>query len=202
MSAPASSRSPGLDRQMSIYQAGLRGEKLPFPMAIEELERLARERMTPEAYDYVAGGAGAEDSVRANLAAFKRWRLVPRFLRNVERRDLSVELKVAGQRSPVPLLLAPIGVQSIVHPEGEVAVARAARASQVPMILSTLSSFPMEKIAETLGTSPRWFQLYWPKDPEVTRSFLSRAEKAGFSAIVVTLDTYMLGWRERDLQRA
>jgi isopentenyl diphosphate isomerase/L-lactate dehydrogenase-like FMN-dependent dehydrogenase len=187
---------------MSIYQAGLRGEKLPLPMAIEELERLARERMTPEAYDYVAGGAGAEDSVRANLAAFKRWRLVPRFLRNVERRDLSVNLELLGQRLPAPFLLAPIGVQSIIHPDGELAVARAAKAMHVPMILSTLSSHPMEAVAEVLGDAPRWFQLYWPKDPQLTESFLTRAEKAGFAALVVTLDTYMLGWRERDLQRA
>jgi lactate 2-monooxygenase len=194
--------SPGLERQMAIYQAGLLGKKQTQPFAVEALEAAARERMTPEAYDYVAGGAGGENSVRANLAAFQRWQIVPRFLRNVERRDLSVHLELLGQGLRAPILLAPVGVQSIIHPEGELAVARAARALEIPMILSTLSSFPLEKIAEILGPSPRWFQLYWPKNPDLAASFVTRAERAGFSAIVVTLDTYLLGWRERDLQRS
>jgi isopentenyl diphosphate isomerase/L-lactate dehydrogenase-like FMN-dependent dehydrogenase len=187
---------------MAIYQAGLFGKKQSQPFAIEDLERAARERMTAEAYDYVAGGAGGENTVRANLAAFQRWQIVPRFLRNVERRDLSVELELPAQRFRAPLLLGPVGVQSIIHPEGELAVARAARALEIPMILSTLSSFPLEAVAEVLGPSPRWFQLYWPKNPELAASFVTRAERAGFSAIVVTLDTYLLGWRERDLQRS
>jgi isopentenyl diphosphate isomerase/L-lactate dehydrogenase-like FMN-dependent dehydrogenase len=185
---------------MAIYQAGLFGKKQTQPFAVEALEAAARERMSPEAYDYVAGGAGGENSIRGNLAAFQRWQIVPRFLRNVERRDLSVEL--LNQRFRAPLLLAPIGVQSIIHPEGELAVARVAKALDIPMILSTLSSFPMEKIAEILGNSPRWFQLYWPKNPDLAASLVTRAEKSGFSAIVVTLDTYLLGWRERDLQRS
>jgi lactate 2-monooxygenase len=196
------SPSPGLDRQMAIYQAGLLGKKQTQPFAVEALEAAARERMTPEAYDYVAGGAGGESTVRANLAAFQRWQIVPRFLRNVERRDLSVHLGMLGRGLRAPILLAPVGVQSIIHPEGELAVARAARALEIPMILSTLSSFPLEKVAEILGPSPRWFQLYWPKNPELAASFVTRAEQAGSGAIVVTLDTYLLGWRERDLQRS
>jgi isopentenyl diphosphate isomerase/L-lactate dehydrogenase-like FMN-dependent dehydrogenase len=184
---------------MAIYQAGLRGETLPQPISYEELERQAREVLAPEAFDYVAGGAGAEDTIRANRVAFERWGLVPRFLRNVERRDLSVS--VLGQRLRVPMLLAPIGVQSIIHEEGELAVARAARALEIPMILSTLSSYTLEGVAEALGPSPRWFQLYWPKSSDLAVSFVSRAERAGYSALVVTLDTYLLGWRERDLQR-
>jgi isopentenyl diphosphate isomerase/L-lactate dehydrogenase-like FMN-dependent dehydrogenase len=161
---------------------------------------MARTVLRPEAYVYVAGGAGAEDTVRANREAFRRWRLVPRFLRDVSRRDLGVE--VLGQHFPAPLLLAPIGVQSIFHPEAELAVARAARATGIPLVLSTVSSTPMEAVAEAMGEVPHWFQLYWPKSPDLAASFVTRAERAGYSALVVTLDTYLLGWRERDLQMA
>jgi isopentenyl diphosphate isomerase/L-lactate dehydrogenase-like FMN-dependent dehydrogenase len=181
---------------MGIYATGRPRQ----PIAIEELERQAREVLPREAYDYLAGGAGSEDTMWANRAAFQRWRLVPRFLRNVAQRDLSVE--VLGQRLSTPFLLAPIGVQSILHKEAELAVARAAASLGVGMVLSTLSSFPLEQVAEAMGNVPHWFQLYWPGHPELAASFLHRAERAGFGAIVVTLDTYFLSWRERDLQNA
>jgi lactate 2-monooxygenase len=195
LSAPV---SLGVQRQMEIYRAGLQGEKPALPLAAEELEQKAREVLTPEAYTYVAGGAGAEDTIRANREAFRRWRIVPRFLRDVARRDLSVP--VLARRFPAPLLLAPIGVQSMLHAEAELAVARAARSVGIPLVLSTVSSVPLEAVAEALGDVPHWFQLYWPKDPDLAVSLLCRAERAGYSAIVVTLDTYLLGWRERDLQ--
>jgi isopentenyl diphosphate isomerase/L-lactate dehydrogenase-like FMN-dependent dehydrogenase len=188
----------GVQRQMEIYQAGLRGEKPAVPLAAEELEKKAREVLPAEAYTYVAGGAGGEDTVRANREAFQRWQIAPRFLRDVARRDLSVS--VLGQRFPAPVLLAPIGVQSMLHPEAEVAVARAARSLGLPVVLSTVSTTPLEVVSQTMGEVPHWFQLYWPKGPELAASLLSRAERAGYSAIVVTLDTYLLGWRERDLQ--
>jgi isopentenyl diphosphate isomerase/L-lactate dehydrogenase-like FMN-dependent dehydrogenase len=181
---------------MAIYMTG----RPQQPVAVEELERKAKEVMTPEAYDYLAGGAGSEDTMRANREAFRRWRLVPRFLRNVAQRDLSVD--VLGQRLSVPFLLAPIGVQSIIHKDAELAVAKAAASLGVGMVLSTLSSVPLEQIAAALGNVPRWFQLYWPRSPELTASFLQRAERAGYSALVVTLDTYFLAWRDRDLQNA
>lgn len=190
--------SLGVQRQMEIYQAGLRGEKPTFPVAAEELERAAEKVLPPEAFTYVAGGAGSEDTIRANRDAFRRWRIVPRFLRDVAHRDLSVQ--VLGQRFSAPLMLAPIGVQSILHPEAELAVARAARSLGIPQVLSTVASNPLEAVAETLGDNSRWFQLYWPRNPELAASLVSRAERAGYSAIVVTLDTYILGWRERDLQ--
>jgi isopentenyl diphosphate isomerase/L-lactate dehydrogenase-like FMN-dependent dehydrogenase len=192
--------SVGVQRQMEIYQAGLKGRQPRQPVAVEKLERKARAVLRPEAYLYVAGGAGAEDTMRANREAFRRWRIVPRFLRDVSRRDLSVSM--LGQRFPAPLLLAPIGVQSMLHPEAELAVARAARALGIPLILSTVSSTPLEVVAEAMGAVPHWFQLYWPKDPNLAASLVSRAERAGYSAVVVTLDTYLLGWRERDLQAA
>src|SRR5207245_1654117 len=133
--------------------------------------------------------------------AFYRWRIVPRMLRNVSKRDLSVEL--LGARLPAPVLLGPVGVQGIVHTEAEVATARAAASLGLPFALSTMSSCSIEDVAQAakkVSGSPRWFQLYWGENPELTASMLQRAERAGYSALVVTLDTNMLGWRERDLQ--
>jgi isopentenyl diphosphate isomerase/L-lactate dehydrogenase-like FMN-dependent dehydrogenase len=192
--------SVGVARQMAIYQAGLLGQKPVHPLSVDELEQQAKAVLTPEAFAYVAGAAGAEDTMRANREGFRRWRIVPRFLRNVAERDLSTS--VMGLRLRAPVLLAPVGVQSILHPEAELAVARAAGSVGVPMVLSTLSSVPLETIAQTLGDAPRWFQLYWPQNNDLAASFLSRAERAGYSALVVTLDTYHLAWRERDLQKA
>ncbi|HEV8059369.1 MAG TPA: lactate 2-monooxygenase [Gemmataceae bacterium] len=200
MTQPKASPSPGQQRQMHIYLEGTQGKKPAFPVSIEDLARKAQELLKPEAFDYLAGSAGSEDTARANLEAFRRWRIVPRFLRDVAKRDLSVEL--FGQRFPAPFLLAPIGVQSILHEEAELAVARAARSTGVAMILSTVSSFTLEEVAATLGDSPRWFQLYRPNSNELTASFLARAEKAGYSALVVTLDTFSLAWRERDIRHA
>lgn len=190
--------SLGVQRQMEVYLAGVQGHAPAQPVAPEELEERARGVLPPRAYVYVAGGAGAEDTVRANRDAFRRWRIVPRFLRDVSRRDLGVEL--LGRRLPAPLLLAPVGVQAMLHPEAELATARAARSLGVPLVLSTVSSTPLEAVAAALGDSPRWFQLYWPKDPALAASLVGRAERAGYSALVVTLDTYLYGWRERDLQ--
>jgi lactate 2-monooxygenase len=190
----------GLRRQIEIYQAGLTGKLPTHPVSVDELERKARSVLKTEAFDYVAGGAGAEDTVCANREAFRRWRIVPRVLCDVSHRDLRV--KILGTELRVPVMLAPIGVQSILHSEGELAVARAARAMNVPIILSTASSCTIEAVAGALGDAPRWFQLYWPRNDELAASFIHRAEQAGYGAIVVTLDTYLLGWRERDIQNA
>ena len=138
--------------------------------------------------------------MRANLEAFERRRLRPRMLRGNTERDLSVE--VLGTRSPAPFFLAPIGVLSIAHEEGEVAGARAAAATGVPLILSSAASHSIEEIAEAMGDAPRWFQLYWANDREICASFVRRAEASGYGAIVVTLDTLILGWRPRDLRSA
>src|SRR5262245_47918192 len=192
--------SPGPRRQMKIYRAGLAGQMPSPPISFEALERAAESVLDRAAYDYVAGGAGSEQTVRANREAFQRWQIVPRFLRNVGRRDLGIEL--LGMRLPVPVMIAPVGVLSILHKDADLAVARAARSHGVPIILSTAASKTMEEVAAVLGESPRWFQLYWPSDDELAASFLVRAERAGYRAIVVTVDTSMLGWRERDLQNA
>jgi lactate 2-monooxygenase len=190
----------GLQRQMEIYQAGLAGKKPAQPVCVDELEQKARAVLRTEAFDYVAGSAGSEETARANRDAFKCWRIVPRFLRDVSRRDLTVD--VLGLKLRAPVMLAPIGVQQILHADGELAVARAARALDVPMVLSTVSSYTMEDVASALGDTPRWFQLYWPRDDALAASFIHRAQRAGYRAIVVTLDTYLLAWRERDLTNA
>jgi isopentenyl diphosphate isomerase/L-lactate dehydrogenase-like FMN-dependent dehydrogenase len=192
--------SIGMQRQLGIYMAGVQQRRPALPVACEALERRAEAEMRPEAFAYVAGAAGVEDTATANRAAFRRWRILPRVLRDVSERDLSVE--VLGQRFPYPVLLAPVGVLGIVHPEGEVAVARAAASLGVPIVLSTVSSRPLEAVAAAGGAAPRWFQLYWASDSDVTASFLRRAEAAGFGAVVVTLDTKFLAWRERDIQNA
>jgi isopentenyl diphosphate isomerase/L-lactate dehydrogenase-like FMN-dependent dehydrogenase len=147
----------------------------------------------------VAGGAGTADTIRANEDAFRRWRIVPRMLRDVSARDLSVT--VLGTECPAPVGLAPVGVQTILHDDGEQASARAAAAVGLPMTVSTMSTTTMEEIAAA-GKGPKWFQLYWPTDRDLAASFLDRAEAAGYRAIIVTLDTFLPGWKPRDLQRA
>jgi isopentenyl diphosphate isomerase/L-lactate dehydrogenase-like FMN-dependent dehydrogenase len=192
--------APGLQRQLELYMAGMMQQQPSLPLAFDALEAQARSVLRPEAFDYVAGGAGAEDTMRANRTAFQRWQIVPRMLCDVSQRDLRATL--FGQTLPAPVLLAPVGVLGIVHPEAEVAVAKAAAAVGLPMVLSTVASKPMEEVAAAMGPTLPWFQLYWGRNPDFTASLLQRAEAAGFRALVVTLDTKILGWRERDLQHA
>jgi lactate 2-monooxygenase len=188
----------GADRERHIYAQGLTGGSLSCPVPLFLLEQKAKETLSPPAYDYVAGGAGGEDTMRANREVFYRWRIVPRMFRDVTHRDLGAEL--FGTRLPAPVILAPVGVQGIIHNEAEVATARAAASLGLPFVLSTMSSISIEDVAKSAGSAPRWFQLYWGKNQELTASMLQRAERAGYKALVVTLDTSMLGWRERDLR--
>jgi L-lactate dehydrogenase (cytochrome) len=189
------------DYYREIYLRGLGGEQPSIPVSIAELERRAIDVMDPRTASYVCAGAGSEGTIDANAEAFRRRRIVPRMLRDVSERDLSTT--VLGTAMPAPLLLAPIGVQRIVHPDGELASARAAAAVGVPMIASTASHFTMEEIAEAGGPqAPRWFQLYWADDRPLVASFLQRAEAAGYGAIVLTVDTFVPGWKPRDLQQA
>ncbi|MET8963455.1 lactate 2-monooxygenase [Streptomyces sp. NPDC004096] len=188
------------DFQYEIYLHGMTGAVPRLPTDLTRLEQLTEQRLGPGPVGYVAGSAGTGSTARANRAALERRRIVPRMLRDVHERDLSVE--VLGRSLPAPLALAPIGVLSIMHPDAEPAAARAAAAQGVPFVLSSASSTPMEQVAEASGDGERWFQLYWAKDREVTRSFLARAKSAGFTALLVTLDTPMLAWRPRDLDQA
>jgi len=169
-----------------------------WPVAFEDWERAAEEKLDSGAFGYIAGGAGAESTMRANLDAFQRWRLRPRMLVGNAVRDISVD--VLGMRSPAPFFLAPVGVLSIAHEEAEIGAAKAAASSGVPFLLSSAATHSIEEIAET--GAPRWFQLYWVNDREICKSFVQRAEAAGYGAIVVTVDTLTLGWRPRDLRQA
>jgi isopentenyl diphosphate isomerase/L-lactate dehydrogenase-like FMN-dependent dehydrogenase len=183
--------------QSEIFLAGLTGEVPPFTTDLTALEESARQRLDPGPYWYVAGGAGSGATMRANREAFDRWRIVPRMLRDASTRDLATT--VLGTTMPAPVLLAPVGVQSILHPDGELATARAAAALGVPFVLSTASSHTIEEVAEAAGSGSRWFQLYWPNDDEVCASILDRARRSGYTVLVLTLDTWMLAWRPNDL---
>jgi lactate 2-monooxygenase len=189
------------DYYREIYLRGLGGETPAIPVSIEELEPRAIEAMEARAANYVGAGAGSEDTMRANAEAFRRRRIAPRMLRDVAERDLSTT--VLGTPMAAPLMLAPIGVQKVVHEDGELASARAAAAVGTPMIVSTASHFTLEEIAAAGGEgAPRWFQLYWANDRRLVESFVGRAERAGYGAIVVTVDTFVPGWKPRDLQQA
>jgi lactate 2-monooxygenase len=183
--------------QHEIYLHGLSGTKPPLSTDLTALEDLASATMPAEAFGYVAGGASSGATTRSNRAAFDRWKIVPRMLTGVTGPDLATT--VLGAELPAPVLLAPIGAQSILHPDAELATARAAASLGVPMILSTAASRTIEEVAQACGEGPRWFQLYWPSDPDVCASILGRARAAGYSALVVTLDTPTLAWRPRDL---
>jgi len=189
-----------LNRQKSIYLDGFAGVMPKIPTDFVELEAKAKMMMSKEATAYIAGGAGNGETMRNNRTGFERIRIRPRMLHDVSQRDISVEL--FGQRFPAPVLLAPVGVLTLAHKQGSIAVAQAASSLGVPMIFSNQASYPMESCAAEMGNSPKWFQLYWSKSDELVASFLQRAERCGCSALVVTLDTTMLGWRPQDLDMA
>ena len=180
--------------QAEIYVGS--ADALPFDP--DEWETRARAALEPGPFDYIAGGAGAESTMQANRDAFARWRLRPAMLAGNQQRDLHVS--VLGTSSPTPFFLAPIGVLSAAHPNGDLAVAGAAAAAGVPWVVSTAASASMEAIGDAMGDAPRWYQLYWVSDREVVASLVQRAEAAGYAAIVLTLDTLQLGWRVRDLK--
>ena len=188
------------DFQNEIYLAGLSDAVPDLPTDLTRLEALAEAAMPSAAFGYVAGGAGTEATVRANRAAFDAWRIVPRMLSGAAVPDLGVT--VLGTSLPAPVLLAPVGVLSVAHPDAEPAVARAAASLGLPLVASTAASTTLEEIADAGGDAPRWFQLYWSKDRDVVASFLARAAAAEYETLVVTLDTPGMGWRPRDLDRA
>jgi lactate 2-monooxygenase len=187
-------------RQTDIYVGGVLGRRQRVPIDPHTLERFAERVLRPEAFAYLAGGAGGEETMRANRAAFERLRIVPRMLRDVSQRDTSIEL--FGRKLPLPFLLAPVGALELAHREADLAVARAAASVGLPMIFSNQASRPMEECAEAMGDAPRWFQLYTSTSDELVASLLGRAEACGCEAIVVTLDTTLFGWRIRDLDLA
>ncbi|WP_109208909.1 MULTISPECIES: alpha-hydroxy-acid oxidizing protein [Microbacterium] len=196
----AASRGISRRTQSEIYRAGISGTRPRVPVDVDELESVARKALSAEAFAYIAGGAGAERTTAANRAAFGRLQIWPRPLRDVSSRDLSIDF--LGVRRATPLLLAPLGVMEMAHGDADLAVARAAASLGVPYTLSNQASFPMEAVAEAAPGGSRLFQLYWSASDELNASLLRRAEASGCEAVVVTLDTHLLGWRTRDLDLA
>ncbi|AQT79150.1 lactate 2-monooxygenase [Mycolicibacterium litorale] len=188
--------------QIEIYFQGLTGVLPSLPMSFPELEARAATTLSPSLWSYVAGGAGDERTQRVNAQAFEQWGLIPRMLVGATERDLSVELW--GRRWPAPVFMAPIGVIGLCTPDrhGDIAAARAAAKTNVPLCVSTLTMDPLEDIAAEFGETPGLFQLYTPTDRDLAESLVHRAEAAGYAGIVVTLDTWVPGWRPRDLSTA
>jgi lactate 2-monooxygenase len=191
---------PYANYQYEIYLRGMANQRPARTLDWRQLEQDAYNLLRRGPRGYIAGGAGLGQTMRANREAFDRWRILPRMLRDVSERSLS--RTVLGAELPAPVLLAPIGVQTLAHPEGELAMARGAASVGVPLVASSAASHTIEQIAQAAGELTRWYQLYWPRDRELARSFVERAERAGYGAIVVTLDTWLLGWRPADLSEA
>ncbi|MEU6164243.1 alpha-hydroxy-acid oxidizing protein [Streptomyces tanashiensis] len=187
------------DYQNEIYLNGLGGVTPALPMTYAELEAKAQGALPPSVLSYVAGGAGDEFTQRANVRAFERWGLYPRMMVGAARRDMTVDL--FGHTLPSPLFMAPVGVIGLCAQDGhgDLATARAAARTGVPMVASTLTVDPLEQVAAAYGDTPGFFQLYTPTDRDLAASLVHRAETAGFKGIVVTLDTWVTGWRPRDL---
>ncbi|MFJ2504271.1 alpha-hydroxy-acid oxidizing protein [Microbacterium sp. NPDC087592] len=197
---PAAHRGISRRTQSDIYRAGISGTRPAVPIDAVALKAAARKALSTEAFAYIAGGAGAERTMTANRRAFDRWQVWPRPLRDVSTRDLGVDF--LGKRRSTPLLLAPLGVMEMAHADADLAVARAAASLGVPYTLSNQASFPIEQVAHAAPDGSHLFQLYWSASDDLNRSLLARAEASGCEAIVVTLDTHLLGWRTRDLDLA
>jgi lactate 2-monooxygenase len=188
------------DYQAGIYATGMfAGERPAISTDLASLEERARDVLSAEALGYIVPSAGSGATARANRTAFDRWRIVPRMLRSGAQRDLSCT--VLGTSLPAPVMIAPVGVQTLAHPDGELATARAAAALRLTYIHSTAAAHSFEQVADANGDGPRWYQLYWPNDSDVCISFLRRAKASGYSVLVVTLDTHLLGYRPADLDR-
>lgn len=198
---PATETAPqegvGRARQGAIYRDGVLGRQPSVPTDFAELERRARKASSARAWAYVAGGAGEGRTMRNNRAAFDRWAVVPRMAHGEATRDLSVDL--FGTRLPTPLLLAPVGAGQLIDPDCDLHVARAAAATGVPYVFTNQGGTPMEETAAAMGDARHWMQLYWSTDEALVDSLIGRAEASGAEALVVTLDTTLLGWRPQDL---
>ena len=187
----------GLRRLTEIYRQGALGRRPEVPADFAELERKARRASSPKAWAYVAGGAGEGRTMRRNRTAFDRWAIVPRMAAGAVDRDLSVDL--LGRRHDTPVLLAPVGAGALLAEDSDLHIARAAAATGTTYVFSNQGCSSMEDCAAAMGDAPRWFQLYWSKDEGLVDSLIARAEDIGAGALVVTLDTTVLGWRPQDL---
>jgi L-lactate dehydrogenase (cytochrome) len=172
--------------------------RLSRAASVADLRLIARRRLPGGVFDYIDGGAEDEVSLRRNVAAFGRAEFVPRVLRDVSRIDLSATL--LGQRLPMPLVVAPTGFTRIASPGGELDVSRAAARAGLPYTLSTMATRSIEEVA-AVSNGPKWLQVYVWRDRGLVKELLSRAAQAGYEAIVITVDTAVLGRRERDVRR-
>jgi lactate 2-monooxygenase len=190
------------DYRNDIYFAGLQGVLPRLPVDYRTVEARAAGALPASVLSYVQGGCGDETTQVRNAEAFGHWGMTPRMIVDSSQRDLSIEL--FGLKLPSPLFMAPIGVTGLCTQDGhgDLAAAQASVLTQVPLMVPTLSNDPLETVAATLGDMPGFFQLYTPKDKALTESLVHRAEVAGFKGIVVTLDTWITGWRPRDLNSA
>jgi isopentenyl diphosphate isomerase/L-lactate dehydrogenase-like FMN-dependent dehydrogenase len=187
---------------MEIYGDGLRGKLPRFPLDYASLERAAIEVLPSWVYSYVGFGAGDGNTQRANIEAFSRYGIVPRMLVSPTERDLSVSL--FDMQLPTPLFLPPVGVVGVCSQDlhGDIQAAQASARTGVPMVASTLTQDRMEDVVPHAGGTPNLFQLYTSNDKELAASFVHRAERSGYKAIVITLDTWITGWRPHDLNTA
>ena len=188
--------------QNEIYFKGLQGEIPQYPVNHADLVARATAAMPPHVLHYVQGGCGDEHTQDRNAEAFAEWGMVPRMLVDCTERDLSLNL--FGNTLPNPLFMSPIGVNGICTQDGhgDIAAAKASALTGVPFCASTLANDPLEEVIKHCGDTPAYFQLYTPKNRELAESLISRAENAGYQALVVTLDTWVTGWRPRDLKRS
>ncbi|WCH48247.1 alpha-hydroxy acid oxidase [Lysinibacillus sp. OF-1] len=170
----------------------------PFPICFADLEKAVAEKIEAGPFGYIRSGAGGEQTLRNNRAAFEKYSIVPRFLKDVS--NVQTSINFFGKTYPTPLLFAPVGMNGMVHDEGELAVVRAAEHLNMPYIQSTVSTYALEEVAQAAPSATKWFQLYWSTNEEIAFSMVARAEAAGFEAIVLTVDTVMLGWREEDVR--
>lgn len=201
MSSDDDSRPPYAEHVRALLQQGLLQGKLPTVTTDpNDLEEQARNAMPTRGFDYIRGGAGEGQAMASNRAAFSRWSIIPRVLKLTSPRDLSVTL--FGHKYETPVVMAPIGVQAWFHPDAEPGTATACANLGVPYTLSTASSTSIEALVAAVPEGPKWFQLYWPMDEDITASILSRAKASGFRVLLVTLDTWTLGWRPKDLDAA
>lgn len=186
--------------QLEIYKNGMFSNISPrVTTDMVRLEEEAEKHIEPRAFKYVAGGAGEGATQKSNRSAFGRWQLVPRMMGNNPDSDRSLQTRLFGEDYASPIIQAPIGVQGVVHPEKEVGVAKACAELDIPFVLSTVATSSIEEVATAIGSGPRWFQLYWPKDDDITISLLQRAQNAGYTVLVVTLDAWAPAWRPLDL---
>lgn len=187
------------DLQTQIYGAGLSGVVPTYPVDFATLEKRAQAALPPHVLTYVQGGCGDEWTQDENARAFRHWGMVPRMMVDATHRDLST--KIFGLDLPSPVFMAPIGVTGMMSQDqhGDIAAAQASAMTGVPLTASTLSNDPLEDVHGACGDTPAFFQLYTPRDKELAESLVGRAEAAGYKAIVVTLDTWVTGWRPRDL---